>query len=67
MPQKISAQNVCPSPKVQDLKKISLWVSVVRGRRDKTIKPLNKFPLEHLSTRKCSAEYCAYNMLLQSK
>ena len=31
MPQKISAQNVCPSPKVGDFrKKSSFWVSVVR-------------------------------------
>ena len=30
MPQKISAQNVCPSPKTFE-KKNSLWVSVVRG------------------------------------
>ena len=30
MPQKISAQNVCPSPKVRDFwKKSSLWMSVV--------------------------------------
>ena len=30
---KISAPNICPSPKVQYLKKSSLWVSVVRDWR----------------------------------
>ena len=34
MPQKISAHNVSPSPKVRDLKKGSLCVSVVCGSDD---------------------------------
>ena len=31
MPQTFSAKFVCPSPKVLDFRKKSLWVSVVRG------------------------------------
>ena len=31
IPQKISAQNVCPCPKFEIFEKSSLWVSVIRG------------------------------------
>ena len=32
MPQNLSAQIVCPSPKVWDFQKKALWVSVVRDK-----------------------------------
>ena len=44
MPKNLSAQFVCPSPKVLDFNEKRLhWVSVVRGLNEKYVKNIKKF------------------------
>ena len=44
MPQNLSAQNVCPSPKVTDFDEKRLhWASVVHGAKDKNASPERNF------------------------